>query len=390
MVTQTEEMEETYDDVLTGGDGPEETYDDVMVQGGGVMEELYEELETDLPLPKPAAPVPAPVVEAEQEEYTEMELPGRTEVAVEDDDEFYVDVEQAPPARPLRTPSTSITTPAKSIPASTTAARRGTSPSTPTKFTSSYTPTKQASSPSTPSKLSSSFTPAKPSPPPSARTSSPVAQRAVTTSRAVTKPGGAGSKVASLSRMFGAPAEQQSRPGPPKPSLTSSSQSGSTHSGSLMYKSPSKKGYASEWCILNGYSLSFHSSQTDIVSHYKVSIRDMTLQLGVCEGRSNPFAFYLMRGATIHQFQANKKEDLVGWIATLVGVVKEVAPSEGSVYVATTDRDSKTAGQLSYKRKAMIWVVHRDSSGTWTGLLGKHRHPSHPHTGHVFLAFFRS
>ena len=153
MVTQTEEMEETYDDVLTGGDGPEETYDDVMVQGGGVMEELYEELETDLPLPKPAAPVPAPVVEAEQEEYTEMELPGRTEVAVEDDDEFYVDVEQAPPARPLRTPSTSITTPAKSIPASTTAARRGTSPSTPTKFTSSYTPTKQASSPSTNEKM---------------------------------------------------------------------------------------------------------------------------------------------------------------------------------------------------------------------------------------------
>ena len=41
-------MEETYDDVVAGGDGQEETYDDVMVQGGGIMEELYEELETDL------------------------------------------------------------------------------------------------------------------------------------------------------------------------------------------------------------------------------------------------------------------------------------------------------------------------------------------------------
>ena len=46
-------MEETYDDVVAGGDGPEETYDDVMVQGGGIMEELYEELETDLP-PRPS------------------------------------------------------------------------------------------------------------------------------------------------------------------------------------------------------------------------------------------------------------------------------------------------------------------------------------------------
>ena len=375
VVAQTEEMEETYDDVVAGGDGPEETYDDVMVQGGGIMEELYEELETDLPLPKPPAPAPVPApVEEEQEEYTEMEMPGKTDLPVEDDDEFYVDVEQAPPARPPRVP-TSTSTPAKSIPASTTAAKRGSSPSTPTKFTSSYTPAKQSSSPSTPSKLSSSFTPSKPSPPPTAHTGSPVAQRAATTGRGAKPPGapgGASSKVASLSRMFGgASTEQPSRPGPPKPSSSSSSQPGSSHSGSLMYKSPTKKGYTTEWCILKGYSLGFHSSQTDIVSHYKVSIRDMTLQLGTHEGRISPFSFFLMRGATIHQFQASKKEDLVGWITALVSVVKEIAPSEGSVYVAIADRETKAAGQLSYKMKDTIWVVHRDSSSTWTGLRGK-------------------
>ena len=116
-------------------------------------------------------------------------MPGKTDLPVEDDDEFYVDVEQAPPARPPRVP-TSTSTPAKSIPASTTAAKRGSSPSTPTKFTSSYTPAKQSSSPSTPSKLSSSFTPSKPSPPPTAHTGSPVAQRAATKGRGA-KPLGA-------------------------------------------------------------------------------------------------------------------------------------------------------------------------------------------------------
>lgn len=117
--------------------------------------------------------------------------------------------------------------------------------------------------------------------------------------------------------------------------------------------------------------LSFHSSATDKVSHYRLSIRDTILQMGSHEGKSSHLGFFLMRGSSIHQFQASKKEDMVGWIAALVPVVKEVAPSEGTVYIATADHPGKGSGQLSLKKKDYVWVIYRDSAGTWTGLLGK-------------------
>ena len=396
------EMEETYDDVVAGEDGPEETYDDVEVQGGGVMEELYEELESDLPTRPPPPP------EEEQEEYTEMEITkgNESDLKVEDDDEFYVDVEAPPPARPPKgstTGASASSTHPKPIPSSSTkqaafspvTKQAASSPFTkqvaasPTKNVTSSPSTKQTSSfsfkqtspsSSTPSKVSSSFTPVKPSPPPSARTlESPISSQSTaqtTASRKVAptaKPGGVGggSKVASLSKMFGGTVpEQQSSSHPAPHRLSSSSSQEPTHSGSLMYKSSSRKIFATEWCVLTGHMLSFHSSQSDKVSHYRVSIRDATLQLGSHEGKGSLLSFFLMRGSTIHQFQANKKEDLVGWIAALVSVVKEITPSEDSVYISTVDREGKGDGQLSFKSKQIIWVIHRDGP-TWTGILGK-------------------
>ena len=305
-------MEETYDDVVQSGGIEEETYDDVTtatnITGQDDGGELYEEMEQ-----QQGYVAMERMEKNEPEEYLEMDT-GRDEAV---DDEFYVEVDEPPPRPPP--PSAQFSTPAAI-----------TKPSPPLQ------PQKSASTSSTPP-------------------ATPKSISSINRTRASSS-----NKVAALSKMFGQPDASSSSSKPTKKG---------THSGSLLYKSPAKKAFASEWCVLENSVMIFYSSPTDKLSHYRLNLKDTTLKLGTPEGQGSKFSFYITKATNHHQFSATTLQEMAEWIQHCTKVL-QVSPSYEHLYKALQDYSSTKDGHISFKKGAVMWVLGHETTTLWMGVVG--------------------
>ena len=166
-------------------------------------------------------------------------------------------------------------------------------------------------------------------------------------------------RVSTLSRMFGG--------------KKSSVPSAKLHSGKLSYKAPEKPKFKEEWCAVEGTVLQFYRSSFDKKAHDSLPINECSLSIGSTEAGAGEFTFRLMKGDTLHLFNAKSKEILNGWIAVLKGIVKSAVldvPVPDQVYRAIQDHIAETKDQLTFKKGTFIRLISKDSVVTWTGQLG--------------------
>lgn len=347
-----EEDEELYDDVLAGQQEPgdlEETYDDVVSMSSKLTSkvssgDLYEDM---TPQHSGSGYVTMHKEEEEQEEYQEMEL-GQTQEA--QDDELYVDVDEPPPPRPP--PPSSI----KTAPSNEKPPPRPAPPKTPSSPISSRATGSQSPKPS--QLGSQSYTHQK-------KDSSPVTAKSSTLpiSRPPSinkKQPGSGSKVANLSKMFG-----EASPQPP----SSLKNRRGSYSGTLLYQSPGKNGFSSEWCVLEGSTIVFYTSPNDKLSHFRLNIKESELHLGTPDGKGSKFAFYITKGSVVHRFSTNTLQELGEWIGPLAKLSK-VVPAPDALYQAKDDYTGSKDGEITFKKGDIIWVIGEDTPTLWTGVVG--------------------
>lgn len=141
-----------------------------------------------------------------------------------------------------------------------------------------------------------------------------------------------------------------------------------SQSGSLLYKSPSKPSFVSEWCMLEGSMLQFFSAAGDLRSHYKFSVRDA--ELSMAEVKSGQFGFHIAKGTVVHQFTTTSKEELDAWLVALAPVVQKCFPPNSSTYQAKEDHAASGENEVSFKRDDFVWVLSKDSAQKWTGIVG--------------------
>ena len=331
---QEQDLEETYDDIVSVTQ-PKKQLTDQVSSG-----DLYEDMTPD-----------SSYVQMERhneidEEYTEMTLSGSTEPI---DEDVYDDVAVAPPRPPP--PSSS---PGKTLsPAhKTTTPVRSSSPGT------TKSPVRQSSIPTVSNVKNippKSSTLPKMSSPGAGHLPSSSAPKKLSTS----------GKVATLSKMFGTQPGESS-----PPSQIKKGNKKGNHSGTLLYKSPGKQAFSSEWCVLDGYTLIFYNGPNDKLSHYRLNLRDVVLMIGSPDGKGSVFAFHVKKGTYTHQFSVSSKEELTEWIGVLVSVVQKVSPNEEDLYRAVLDHEGTKEGEVSFQKGAIIWILGKDTSVLWTGVVG--------------------
>ena len=344
-----EEDDEVYDDVVVAEheEDLEETYDDVVSMGAKLTSKVSSgDLYEDMTPQHSGSGYVTMHKEEEQEEYQEMEL-GQTQEA--QDDELYVDVDEPPPPRPPP-PSSAKSAPSNEKPPPRPAPPK--SPSSPitSRVTSprSPIPSQLGSQSSTHQKESSPVTTKSPT--------SPITRPASINK----KQPGSGSKVAHLSKMFGEASPQQS------PSLKNRRGS---YSGTLLYQSPGKKAFSSEWCVLEGSTIIFYTSPNDKLSHFRLNVKESELHLGTPDGKGSKFAFYLTKGSVVHRFSTNSLQELGEWIGPLAKV-SNVVPAPDALYQAKDDYTATKDSEISFKKGDIIWVIGEDTPTLWTGVVG--------------------
>lgn len=345
------EEDEVYDDVVAGEQEPdlEETYDDVVSMGTKLTSkvssgDLYEDM---TPPHSGSGYVTMHKEEEEQEEYQEMEL-GQTEEA--QDDDLYVDVDEPPPPRPPP-PSSSKTLPSNEKPPPRPAPPKAPSSPITSRVTSPHSPisSRFGSQSPTQNKVSSSVT---------AKSSTlPVTKPTTSFNK---KQQGSGSKVANLSKMFGEASPQQS------PSLKNRRGS---YSGTLLYQSPGKTAFSSEWCVLEGSTIVFYTSPNDKLSHFRLNIKESELHLGTPDGKGSKFAFYITKGSAVYRFSTNSLQELGEWIGPLAKMSK-VVPAPDALYQAKEDYKGTKDGEITFKKGDIIWLIGEDTPTLWTGVVG--------------------
>lgn len=328
---QEQDLEETYDDIVSVTQPPKkqvssgDLYEDMIPDSSYVQMERHNEID---------------------EEYTEMTLSGNTEPI---DEDVYDDVDVVPPRPPP--PSSS---PGKILsPVHNTTPVRSSSPGA------INSPIRQSSIPTTVSNMKNippkSSTLPKMSSSGAGRIPSPLAPKKLSTS----------GKVATLSKMFGTQPGESS-----PPSQIKKDNKKRNHSGTLLYKSPGKQAFSSEWCVLDGSTLIFYNGPNDKLSHYRLNLRDVVLMSGSPDGKGSVFAFHIIKGTYTHQFSVSSKEELTEWIGVLVSVVQKVSPNEEDLYRAVQDHEGTKEGEVSFQKDAFIWVLGKDTSALWTGVVG--------------------
>ena len=144
----------------------------------------------------------------------------------------------------------------------------------------------------------------------------------------------------------------------------------SNHCGTLMYKSPGKPSYNSNYCVIENNIIIFYTTPTDKLSHYRLSLRDAGLKLGIPDGHGAKYTFEILKGTVVHSFSFTSKEDFINWMGALAVATQRACPDKEDLFHAVKDHHGNGNGEISFKKDDIIWVIQRDSPTVWNGIVG--------------------